>query len=112
MVAIPADRIHKLGVEALGWNSSTVEGKAVIAEDLVLLSRLQRLRIRADTPKSQLDTRKIRSKRSHTSWIRWIRPKAGNLNWRSAMRQQALGEGTERVDSLILIFIFRRIQRI
>ena len=60
-MAIPADQIYRLGAEALGWNSSTAEGKAVIAEDMALLKRLQRLWIRVDTPKKAngyaLDTR-------------------------------------------------------
>ena len=38
---ITPEQIYKLGAEALGWNSSTDAGKALIAEDLKLLKRLQ-----------------------------------------------------------------------
>ncbi len=34
-------QIYKLGAESLGWNNSTDAGKALIAEDMALLKRLQ-----------------------------------------------------------------------
>ena len=33
--------LYRLGAEALGWDNSTAEGKALIAEDMKLLKRLQ-----------------------------------------------------------------------
>ena len=38
---ITPDQVYKLGAEALGWDNSTAEGKALMAEDLELLKRLQ-----------------------------------------------------------------------
>ena len=35
------EQFYKLGAESLGWNNSTSAGKALIAEDLKLLNRLQ-----------------------------------------------------------------------
>ena len=32
--------LYRLGAEALGWDNSTAEGKALIAEDMKLLKRL------------------------------------------------------------------------
>ena len=40
-MALTPEQIYKLGAEALGWNSSTAAGVAVIAEDMKLLRRLQ-----------------------------------------------------------------------
>lgn len=40
-MALTPDQIYKLGAESLGWNNSTAEGKAVIAEDMKLMKRLQ-----------------------------------------------------------------------
>ena len=36
-MALAPDQIYKLGTEALGWNNSTANGKALMAEDLKLL---------------------------------------------------------------------------
>ena len=38
---LAVNQIYKLGVEALGGNNTTTAGKALIAEDLKLLRRLQ-----------------------------------------------------------------------
>ena len=40
-MALTPEQIYKLGAESLGWNNSTAEGKALIAEDMKLLWRLQ-----------------------------------------------------------------------
>ena len=40
-MALTPEQIYKLGAEALGWNNSTAEGMALIAEDMKLLRRLQ-----------------------------------------------------------------------
>ena len=40
-MALTPEQIYKLGAEALGWNSSTAAGKALVAEDMKLLKRLQ-----------------------------------------------------------------------
>ena len=40
-MALTPEQIYKLGAEALGWNNTTTAGKALIAEDLKLLKRLQ-----------------------------------------------------------------------
>ena len=40
-MALTPEQIYKLGAEALGWNNTTAEGRALIAEDLKLLKRLQ-----------------------------------------------------------------------
>ena len=40
-MALTPEQIYKLVAEALGWNNTTAEGKALIAEDLKLLKRLQ-----------------------------------------------------------------------
>jgi len=40
-MALTPDQIYKLGAESLGWNNSTSAGKALIAEDMALLQRLQ-----------------------------------------------------------------------
>ena len=40
-MALTPEQIYKLGAESLGWNNSTADGKALIAEDLKLLRRLQ-----------------------------------------------------------------------
>lgn len=46
-MALASDQIYKLGAETLGWDDSTAEGVAVIAEDLKLLKRLQMANIAA-----------------------------------------------------------------
>ena len=40
-MALTPDQVYKLGAESLGWNNSTAAGKALIAEDLKLLRKLQ-----------------------------------------------------------------------
>ena len=40
-MALTPEQIYKLGAEALGWNNTTTAGKALIAEDMKLLRRLQ-----------------------------------------------------------------------
>ena len=40
-MALTPEQVYKLGAEALGWNNTTAAGKALIAEDLKLLKRLQ-----------------------------------------------------------------------
>jgi len=40
-MALTPEQIYQLGAESLGWNNSTAEGKALIAEDMKLLRRLQ-----------------------------------------------------------------------
>ncbi len=40
-MALTPEQIYKLGAESLGWNNSTTAGKALIAEDMALLKRLQ-----------------------------------------------------------------------
>ena len=40
-MALTPEQVYKLGAEALGWDNSTAAGKALIAEDLKLLRRLQ-----------------------------------------------------------------------
>jgi hypothetical protein len=40
-MALTPEQIYKLGAEALGWNNTTTAGKALIAEDMKLLKRLQ-----------------------------------------------------------------------
>ena len=40
-MALTPDQVYKLGAEALGWGYSTAAGKALIAEDMKLLKRLQ-----------------------------------------------------------------------
>lgn len=40
-MALTPEQVYKLGAESLGWNNSTTAGKALIAEDMVLLQRLQ-----------------------------------------------------------------------
>ena len=40
-MALTPEQIYKLGAESLGWNNSTTAGKALIAEDMDLLQRLQ-----------------------------------------------------------------------
>jgi hypothetical protein len=40
-MALTPEQIYKLGAEALGWNNTTAAGKALIAEDMKLLKRLQ-----------------------------------------------------------------------
>lgn len=39
-MALTPEQLYKLGAEALGWNTTTAAGKAVIAEDMKLLKRL------------------------------------------------------------------------
>ncbi|WP_461557184.1 hypothetical protein [Synechococcus sp.] len=39
-MALTPDQVYKLGAEALGWGNTTT-GKALIAEDMKLLKRLQ-----------------------------------------------------------------------
>ncbi len=39
--ALTPEQLYKIGAEALGWNNSTTAGKALIAEDMKLLKRLQ-----------------------------------------------------------------------
>ena len=39
-MALTPDQVYRLGAEALGWDNSTAEGKALIAEDMALLKRL------------------------------------------------------------------------
>jgi len=36
-MALTPYQIYELGAEALGWNNSTAEGKALMAEDMKLL---------------------------------------------------------------------------
>jgi len=40
-MALTSEQIYKLGAESLGWNNTTTAGKALIAEDMALLKRLQ-----------------------------------------------------------------------
>ena len=40
-MALTPEQVYKLGAESLGWNNTTAAGKALIAEDLKLLKRLQ-----------------------------------------------------------------------
>ena len=40
-MALTPEQVYKLGAEALGWNNTTAAGKALIAEDMKLLRRLQ-----------------------------------------------------------------------
>jgi len=40
-MALTPEQLYKLGAESLGWNNSTTAGKALIAEDMKLLKRLQ-----------------------------------------------------------------------
>ena len=40
-MALTPEQIYKLGAEALGGNNTTAAGKALIAEDMKLLRRLQ-----------------------------------------------------------------------
>ena len=40
-MALTPEQVYKLGAEALGWNNTTTAGKALIAEDMKLLRRLQ-----------------------------------------------------------------------
>jgi len=40
-MALTPAQLYKLGAESLGWNNSTTAGKALIAEDMALLKRLQ-----------------------------------------------------------------------
>ena len=40
-MALTPDQVYKLGAEVLGWDNSTAEGKALMAEDMKLLKRLQ-----------------------------------------------------------------------
>lgn len=39
-MALNPEQVYKLGAEALGWDNSTAEGKALMAEDMELLKRL------------------------------------------------------------------------
>ncbi len=40
-MALTPEQVYKLGAESLEWNNSTAEGKALMAEDMALLKRLQ-----------------------------------------------------------------------
>ncbi len=40
-MALTPEQIYKLGAESLGWNNTTSAGKALIAEDMALLKKLQ-----------------------------------------------------------------------
>ena len=40
-MALTPEQLYRLGAELLGWNNSTSAGKALIAEDMALLQRLQ-----------------------------------------------------------------------
>jgi len=40
-MALTPEQLYRLGAELLGWNNSTTAGKALIAEDMALLQRLQ-----------------------------------------------------------------------
>ena len=40
-MALTSEQVYKLGAESLGWNNSSTAGKALIAEDMALLQRLQ-----------------------------------------------------------------------
>ena len=40
-MALTPEQLYKIGAESLGWNNSTTAGKALIAEDMALLKRLQ-----------------------------------------------------------------------
>jgi hypothetical protein len=40
-MALTPEQIYKLGAESLGWNNTTTAGKALIAEDMALLKKLQ-----------------------------------------------------------------------
>ncbi len=40
-MALTPEQLYKLGAESLGWNNTTSAGKALIAEDMALLKRLQ-----------------------------------------------------------------------
>ena len=40
-MALTPEQLYKLGAESLGWNNTTTAGKALIAEDMKLLKRLQ-----------------------------------------------------------------------
>jgi len=39
-MALTSDQVYRLGAEALGWDNSTAEGNALMAEDMKLLKRL------------------------------------------------------------------------
>jgi len=36
-MALTLEQVYRLGAESLGWNNSTAEGKALMAEDMALL---------------------------------------------------------------------------
>lgn len=38
-MTLTPEQVYKLGGEYLGWNSSTAEGKELIAEDMALLNQ-------------------------------------------------------------------------
>jgi hypothetical protein len=40
-MALTPEQLYKIGAESLGWNNSSTAGKALIAEDMKLLKRLQ-----------------------------------------------------------------------
>ena len=40
-MALNPDQVYRIGASVLGWDSSTAAGKALIAEDMKLLKRLQ-----------------------------------------------------------------------
>ena len=40
-MALTPEQLYRLGAELLGWNNSTTAVKALIAEDMKLLKRLQ-----------------------------------------------------------------------
>ena len=40
-MALTPEQLYRLGAESLGWNNTTASGKALIAEDMKLLKRLQ-----------------------------------------------------------------------
>ena len=40
-MALTPEQLYKIGAESLGWNNTSTAGKALIAEDMKLLKRLQ-----------------------------------------------------------------------
>ena len=40
-MALTPEQVYRLGAQLLGWNNTTSAGKALIAEDMALLKRLQ-----------------------------------------------------------------------
>ena len=68
---ITPEQVYRLGAEALGWDNSTAEGKALIAEDMELLKRLGLLMV---SPPNADHRRQLRS---HNRFL--PRPLMGHL---------------------------------